>query len=365
MLAYFAALEAALGPLMPFLRSELDLNYTTASLHFSGFALGMVVAGLTGDSLSRLRGRSLLFWGGATGMGLAAILLTAAGHESLTIAAAVIMGLLGTLFLIVLQAALSDHHGAGRAIAFTESNVGASLGAMLVPLLIGVFEGSGISWRWALISVAVFLVLLAWLFRGVSIPRERAGNIQDKAISGSLPRVFWAFWLVIVVGVAIEWCLVYWGADYLVGAAGLAKSLASTSMTLFFLAMVLGRIAGSRLARRYSSTSLLIAALVWTLVGFALFWQGPAPWATLLGLFFAGVGVANLYPLTLAIATTVAEDQADKASARITLGSGAAIFLAPLILGWSADRWGIEDAFALVGLLLLVAIGVIAAARRL
>ena len=59
-------------------------------------------------------------------MGLAAILLTAAGHESLTIAAAVIMGLLGTLFLIVLQAALSDHHGAGRAIAFTESNVGAS-----------------------------------------------------------------------------------------------------------------------------------------------------------------------------------------------------------------------------------------------
>ena len=40
LLAFYTFLEAALGPLMPFLRAELALNYTCGGLHFSAFALG-------------------------------------------------------------------------------------------------------------------------------------------------------------------------------------------------------------------------------------------------------------------------------------------------------------------------------------
>ena len=38
-------METVLGPIMPFLRTELDLDYTVASLHFSAFALGSVLLG--------------------------------------------------------------------------------------------------------------------------------------------------------------------------------------------------------------------------------------------------------------------------------------------------------------------------------
>ena len=114
LLAYYAYLQAALGPLMPFLRAELDLNYTVGGFHFSAFALGMVLAGLTGDRFASRWGRTAIFWGGAIGMAAGAIGFALARKVGLTIAAAFLIGFLGTLLLVMIQAALSDHHGAGH-----------------------------------------------------------------------------------------------------------------------------------------------------------------------------------------------------------------------------------------------------------
>jgi len=61
MLAYFAYMQAALGPLMPFLRDELHLSYTVSGLHLSAFALGMVLAGSLGDHLVQWWGRKVVF----------------------------------------------------------------------------------------------------------------------------------------------------------------------------------------------------------------------------------------------------------------------------------------------------------------
>ena len=72
MLAYFAYLQSALGPAMPFLRRELNLSYTLGGLHLSAFALGMIGAGLSGAALAARWGRRAIFWGGAGGMGIGA-----------------------------------------------------------------------------------------------------------------------------------------------------------------------------------------------------------------------------------------------------------------------------------------------------
>jgi len=44
--SYFAFFINSLGALTPFLRDELGLSYTLASLHFSAFALGVIMIGL-------------------------------------------------------------------------------------------------------------------------------------------------------------------------------------------------------------------------------------------------------------------------------------------------------------------------------
>jgi MFS family permease len=109
---------------------------------------------------------------------------------------------------------------------------------------------------------------------------------------------------------------------------------------------------------------MLLMALGLAMIGFGIFWLARLTIANLAGLFIAGLGVANLFPITLSLCTTVAADQIDKASARISLGTGSAILLAPLFLGWLADQMRIENAFAIVAILIIVALIVTALTNR-
>ena len=44
MLAFYAYCLNSLGPLTPFLKSELDISYSVSSLHFTAFAIGIIGA---------------------------------------------------------------------------------------------------------------------------------------------------------------------------------------------------------------------------------------------------------------------------------------------------------------------------------
>jgi predicted MFS family arabinose efflux permease len=370
MLAYFGYLEATLGPLMPFLRSELHLSYTVSGLHLSAFAFGMVLAGSIGDYLVRFWGRTWVFWGGGAGMAVGALLFTLGHHAALTIASALIMGLPGTLVMIMVQATLSDRHGERRAIALTESNVAASISAGLAPLLVGSLQRVGVGWRSALLLGAIGWGALLLGFWREPIPKN-AGDPQPTArslrpASRKLPAVYWAYWLVIFLGVSVEWCVIFWGADFLETNVGLRKVDASTLISVFFVAMVIGRTTGSRLSRSVPIRTLHPIAVAIALAGFFPFWLGPAAPINVAGLFLAGLGIANIFPLTLSAASgSVLPHQADVASSRITLAAGMATLITPQILGALADETGIKNAYSVVAVFLVAAAGAILLAGRL
>ncbi|MFO7539856.1 MAG: MFS transporter [Chloroflexota bacterium] len=368
MLGMFAYLQAGLGPVMPFLRGELNLSYTSAGLHFSAFSLGAVVTGLVSDKLAGRYGRKLLFWGGGALLVVGALLLIMARHPAATITASFCMGLCGSTLLVMIQAGLSDHHGERRTIALTEANVMAIIFAGLAPLLIGGGQQAGLGWRTAIwLPVAIYFLLLI-LFRHQAIPDRSPddnGAEPDGRTLHPLPLLFWAYWLVLILGIAIEWCVIYWGADFLTGQTALSPEMSASLMGSFFLAMLIGRVTGSRLARRFTTASLLIVAIVITVAGFPLFWLGTTTPLKLVGLFVFGLGQANLYPLGLAAAMEAAPAQANTVSARITLGGGASVLAAPLLLGWLADRVGIHNAFAVVAILLILVLSVALIAYQL
>ncbi len=368
MLAYFAYQQATLGPLMPFLRDELKLNYTITGLHLSAFALGMTLAGLVGDAVVRRWGRRRAFWGGGAGMALGAIAFVLGRHPALTIAAALLMGAPGTLLLITVQATLSDRHGAQRTIALTEANIGASLSAGLAPLCVGNLQRAGIGWRGALLLSALTWAVLTWRGWRVPIPSQAAPPPAAHATAPrtQLPAVFWAYWLVIFLGVSAEWSTIFWGADFLETGVGLRKVDAATLMSVFFAAMLLGRILGSRLTRRARLSTLLPGAALLALSGFLPFWLAPVAPLNIAGLFVAGLGIANLFPLTLSAASgSVAPHQADAASSRVTLAAGLAILITPQVLGMLADQVGIKSAYAVVAVFLTAISAAIFSANRL
>lgn len=358
MLAYYAYMQATLGPLVPFLRAELDFNYTISGFYVGAYALGMIIAGLTADRMVLRFGRPWLFWGGGAGMAFGSVLLMIGRDTRFTILSTFIMAVIGSYLLVMIQAALSDHHGEKRSYALTEVNVFAVVGATAAPLLVGLGEAQGWTWRLSpLVGIAAWGLAFIWT-RRIPIPATRLPRkVEVTEKPGKLPRAYWGYWLVIVISVSIEWCMIFWASTYMEKVVGLDKAIAATSLSLFTLAQVVGRAAGSGLTRRYPTHNLLLLAGAIVVVGFPLFWLGRTPVVNATGLFLCGLGVANLFPLTLSAASAVGTANPNAASGRMTFGAGLAILVAPQILGTLADQIGIQSAYGLVAPL---AIGVIA-----
>lgn len=360
MLAYIGLVQSILGPLIPFLRSELHLNYTLGGSLPAALAIGLMVSGLTGDWFARHWGRAIVFWGGGICLAGGVILLGLGRQFESVFLAALGMGFGSSLTQVMIQALLADQHGARRAIAFTEANVAASLSATLTPILIGTLQIIGVGWRAMPVIAVTLLVLVIAVFHREPIPGPTEIQSQSTSSERRLPVAFWLYWIVLVLVVAVEMSLAVWGTEFLISAAGLSRTRAALAFGVFPAAMLIGRVTGTRLTRHWSSLTFLFIALILSLAGFFIFWLASSTALIILGLFLSGLGVANQYPLTLSIVVGTAEGRTNEASARASLGVGSALLAAPLLLGQFADRFGIHDAYAMVMFLLVVTIAIIA-----
>ena len=172
---------------------------------------------------------------------------------------------------------------------------------------------------------------------------------------------FWLRWLVVFLVVGIEFCILFWGPDFLREARGIDSSEAAAAAGFALMGMFLGRVAGSFLLNQWPVWLRFIVSLALVLTGgLLLLAQTAAPLT--LNMLLIGLGVANLYPIAFDTGLRTVLSHRDAASARLVMASGVAILGLPLVVGGFADRVGIEQALPLaVALLLALAVTVFAA----
>jgi fucose permease len=354
MLAFYSYYLNILGPITPFLKNELNLSYTIASLHFTAFAVGIFLVGLLGHLVIDRVGRRASLWIAAAGVALGTLLLLAGRSAVITIAGSFVMGTIGSLILAIVPSALADQFGESRAIALSEANMLGSFAGAVSPLLVGWFAASAGGWRTSL-WIFVLAPAVLWLFFAKTVaPASRAADAQ--VAHARLPLRYWVYWIDLVLVVSVEFCMIFWSANYLESAVGMHKADAAQAVSLFLGGMILGRYAVSRLVKGASATRWVAALILLASAGFLAYWQTASIPVALVGLFVAGLGVAGLYPLILSLALGAAGGATLQGGARATLASGSAILLLPLVLGRLADLVGIRSAYALVGVLLLAAL---------
>jgi MFS family permease len=162
-----------------------------------------------------------------------------------------------------------------------------------------------------------------------------------------LPLTFWLLAALVATGIAVEFCLIYFGAELLM-ADGLPTTGSATAMSLFYLGILVGRASATWLSRRSGRTvALLGVSLAVTAGGFLVFWLAAVPVVAIAGLFLCGLGVASLYPLSLALALAAASGHGDSAQAAVQLLGGVLVVAAPYVLGSIADLLGLHVAFAM------------------
>ncbi|URM98845.1 MFS transporter [Actinomadura madurae] len=193
---------------------------------------------------------------------------------------------------------------------------------------------------------------------GSAVSRGPAGPsvpASDRVVvGGGVMWGFWGRWVDLVLAVGVEFCMVFWAADFLRSVKEFGAGTATTLSAAFVLGMAVGRaVAGPAVRFGGRPDRLLAFAALVGIGGFAILWTSPAPVAVA-GLLVTGLGVALLYPVILGQALAAWASQPVRAAARCALASGVAIGVAPLVLGTLADFTTLRAAVFVAPALLVV-----------
>lgn len=367
----------AFGPALALLRAQLHFPYIVVGVFGATWAAGAALAGAVFAWACRASGRRAVLWWCALAACGGAAMFVLPGPLWLAVAGAGALGVFGTLVQAVTQSVLSDHHGLSRDRALVECNVGAAGCAVAAPLVLGFLRTTPAGWRAGLALPACAFAVLFLAYRHLTLPgpagragsREpvRPGNPAPGGAGGAgaggpgenaarragLPLACWLFAWLVAVGIGVEFCVVYFGAELLTADAGLSAAAAASALAVFYAGLLAGRVAAAWLTRQPGRTAgLLWASLAVSAAGFGVCWLSGHAVTALPGLFATGLGVANLFPLSLALALAAAPGRTDTANARAQLLGGIVVFVSPLLLGALGDHVGLHAAFTMVPVLI-------------
>lgn len=348
LLGLFSFAISMIGPMVPYLQDETGMSYTLAGLHQSSFAFGMVVMGLFGGQLVSMNSIQKGLWGGmavmVTGLGV----MVFGRGPFFSLAGVFIMSLGGTLSLSAIQTCFAIEPQPVRRQFIMEANVVASIMTMLVPLALLAGSATILGWRIVLPVLAVCLLGIASFGVTATGRKLRVQHEGLQSNSGKLGPAYWRIWLMMFLGVSVEWAIGFWCMTYLLGLPGNSRETAAVGTMILGLSSVLGRFAASRISNRISERHMLYAALGIIALGFPAYWLRAGIASAFAGLALCGFAGANLYPLGFSMAIGSAPNNPARASSLAPVASGSAVGLAPLLLGRLADATDVSLALLYV-----------------
>ena len=347
----------AMGAVVPAMRKDLHISATLANAHVSAMAIGLMGMGLFAERLAHRTGRRAAIWAGMVAVAIGMVLLAMATTVWLTLAIMlVLIGAIGSLVISLTPAALSDYQSEHRAVALSESSVVSGLLGCIVPVCVGVSQRLGYGWSGAALLPITLLVLLIIFFRDTPVPEPAYhANHSIDAEKPKLDRRFWAFFVTLVFTDSFEFGLIF-GAVPLLEWRGMQESTAGIALSLLFWGMLVGRIIGSRLVRRRSPIRLLQCTFALAMAGTLVHWLSPMLAVSVIGLFLAGLGISNFYPLTTSLGLAAAAPYSSAGGSRLTMATGISMLLSPLVFGALTDAADIRVAFAAEPVFLIAAI---------
>lgn len=195
-------------------------------------------------------------------------------------------------------------------------------------------------------------------------PPERARGEADEAprrLDGRTRGLVVVFGLIALCTAYGEGAMADWGALHLEQDLDTSPGVAAAGYSCFALAMTVGRLTGTTLLERLGRTRTVVAGGTVAAAGMLVGSLAPAAWAALTGFAIAGLGLANLFPVAVQGAGTLAGPSGVAIAS--TLGYGG-MLLGPPAIGFMADWFSLPAALTSVAVLAAVAALIGATTRR-
>lgn len=336
-----------MGPLLPAIRTDIDINYSQGGMLLSGQFIGMLITSIIGGYLIHKTGKKAFMLAGSA-LVITGLLGCLAAKSYFTLYAFNLVTGFGygiyELGINVLCADSSEENK-GSDMNFVHFFYG--VGAIIAPLIAFVCSESLGNWRYgfglALIApVIVSALLLRYRIDGHGSDIFDGDKAAERSSNPLTSPLLWIAGVAMFFYVGVEvstggWITVFWTNT-------LPNSFipASFTATIFWLALTIGRLFSGRIADRIGLTNYLLAASTGTLLLSAAWRLLPQGNWTIFIIAALGLLCSGQFPTAMAIVTSHFPERSGIAAGFISVFSGLSGFLIPAGIGRVADTFGIS-----------------------
>jgi len=292
----------SLGSIAPDLKEKLSLDDFAAGTLFSILPLGILTGSLLFGPVADKYGYKILVF-------ISCILLSA-GFEGIAFtessgllkAAIFLIGLAGGSINGATNALVSDISGYDKTANISLLGVFFGIGALGMPLILGIL-GESIRFEKIVAAVGILSFLTGILFAVIKLPPPK---IAEKIpVTGIL--AFFKDKVLILIAVflffqsSFEGLMNNWTTTYLADHLLVPQDEALYGLSLFVAGMVIMRLITGTILRNIPVRRILIASLIFVLLGIICIKSGISSGVALTGFMLVGAGLASGFPVMLGL----------------------------------------------------------------
>ncbi|HMI56248.1 MAG TPA: MFS transporter [Gemmatimonadaceae bacterium] len=361
----FGIVLTTLGSMLPSIMERFGIDKAQAGSLFLLMTLGILAASLIfGPLVDRY---------GYKGILLAAVALIALGLEGIAFAtslgwlraAVIVIGFGGGIINGGTNALVADISTDGRAANLNLLGVFFGVGAMGVPFALGVLVNRYS--QTALIAGVGALVLVPFAViaaAGFPAPKQPQGFPISDARRLVRDRLLLLMGLMLFLESGIEITVGGWTSTFVTEVLAVPARNALIILSLYWMGMMLARVALGYILRRTSPFSVLYICLVIALAGAGVLLTTQSAGLAASGVFMLGVGFAAMFPTVLGFVgdrySTLSGTAFSVAIAMALCGG----MLLPYAAGLIGMRYGMRGSFAIVPAALIVLGGLLGILMR-
>lgn len=339
-------LMSFLGAILPSWGYHLRPGFTEAGDYFLSLACGLALSVAAGHYLLPRRGlKFVLILANLLACGAFLFLALSSPPAPAAWRLAGVLGIgfaTGLLNAAVFQA-ISPIYRADRAATVNFAGLLFGIGSLLTALLV-----AGTYYVYTVPSILILFAVLPGLYAIVchkgryarspafeALPLAQA--LRDFRNPGAV-----LFSLLLFFQFANEWSMAGWLPLFLIRRLGISPNDALLLLALYWASLLVGRILSQFVLKRTNRAGLLIGSIMSALLGMIVLASTNNLFGAVMGILFVGAGFASIYPLVVdKIANRFPYYHPGFYNGLFSLAMTGG-FLAPWLLGYFAEAWGIQ-----------------------
>ena len=298
----WGSIAGLLGAILPSLRERSGISLAESGGLFVALSSGLVVASLLAGFLLDSVGKKKVLCSAVALVIVSLVAFETTNALGALLLIAFLLGAGGSALVTAAHALIADLNPEHRSGALNLLDFFFGVGAFVTPFLLVPLQKSGGIGSVLFALAALAGVVLAYLL-SVTMPapaRTRDLSFADRAsILGSLQ--FWVPATLLFLYVGTEQSVWDWQVTYFMKQLSMDNIEAARVLSIFPIAIMLGRLLTNVLLRRVAPQPLLVASAVGAALCFGLILTTHDARAASMALFVAGLFMASVFPTTLGI----------------------------------------------------------------